>query len=255
MGADRAIIDSAGNEAKVDSADEALKVKAKFYSAADLDTLDTKLAAIQADLDALKAALASVATDKLRVSNVDTVTVSGSVTVQEPLSIDDNGGSITVDGTVDVGNTPLPISDNGGSITIDDGGGSITVDASSWPLPNGAATESTLADIKTLLDKLEDALASVAGDSLRATLISPLPVPISDNGGSITVDGSVTVSGSVTIQEPLSIDDNGGSITIDGTVTAAQGTPQNLKALAYGFDGTNYQPLKVDSSGKLVVTV
>ena len=37
-------------------------------------------------------------------------------------------------------------------------------------------------------------------------------VPVSDGGGSLTVDGSVT------IQEPLSVDDNGGSLTVDGTV-------------------------------------
>lgn len=48
------------------------------------------------------------------------------------LSVDDNGGSLTVDGTVtaDAGTGPWPVTDNGGSLTIDDGGGSITIDGS-----------------------------------------------------------------------------------------------------------------------------
>ncbi len=50
------------------------------------------------------------------------------------------------------------------------------------------------------------------------TVTIPTPVPVTDNGGSLTVDGTVT------IQEPLSVDDNGGSLTVDGTVTANQGT-------------------------------
>lgn len=42
-------------------------------------------------------------------------------------------------------------------------------------------------------------------------------VPISDGGGSITIDGTVTVN------EPVSVDDNGGSLTVDGTVTVQDG--------------------------------
>jgi len=45
------------------------------------------------------------------------------------------------------------------------------------------ASESTLSSVKTLLDKLEDALASVGTDKIR----------IDDAGGSITVDGTVNI--------------------------------------------------------------
>src|SRR5574339_17152 len=56
-----------------------------------------------------------------------TVPVSGTVSVTEPVSVDDNGGSLTVDGTVavsSVGGTvtiqePLSVDDNGGSLTVD----------------------------------------------------------------------------------------------------------------------------------------
>jgi hypothetical protein len=56
-------------------------------------------------------------------------------TTAQPVT--DNGGSLTVDGTVNVGNLPAvqPVNDNGGSLTID---------ATSLPLPTGAATETTL---------------------------------------------------------------------------------------------------------------
>lgn len=66
--------------------------------------------------------------------------VSGTVTVNEPVSVDDNGGSLTVDGTVAISGTvavtqsgtwdEVGINDSGNSITVDDGGGSLTVDGS-----------------------------------------------------------------------------------------------------------------------------
>jgi hypothetical protein len=52
------------------------------------------------------------------------------------------------------------------------------------------------------------------------------PVPISDAGGALTVDGTVTVQdggGAITVDDgatTLSVDDGAGSLTVDGTVTA-----------------------------------
>ena len=67
-----------------------------------------------------------------------TVPVSGTVSVVEPVSVDDNGGSLTVDGTVDVGTitNPVVVSSITNPVTIaepvsvDDNGGSLTVDGS-----------------------------------------------------------------------------------------------------------------------------
>jgi hypothetical protein len=55
---------------------------------------------------------------------VGIVSITGqpiSVVTQEPISVDDNGGSLTVDGTVAVSNFPAvqPVNDNGGSLTVD----------------------------------------------------------------------------------------------------------------------------------------
>lgn len=63
------------------------------------------------------------------------VPVSGTVSVSEPVSVDDNGGSLTVDGSVSVSNFPTvqPVDDNGGSLTVD---GSVTA----VPEKNATAT-------------------------------------------------------------------------------------------------------------------
>lgn len=63
------------------------------------------------------------------------------------------------------------------------------------------------------------------------------PIPVTDNGGSITVDGTVAVSGSVAVTGPLTdtqlratpvpvsgtvtVQDGGGSVTVDGSVSVS----------------------------------
>lgn len=61
-------------------------------------------------------------------------------------------------------------------------------------------------------------IVAIGGNPVTTTL------PVSDGGGSLTVDGTVAVSsigGTVTIAEPVSVDDNGGSLTVDGTVAVS----------------------------------
>lgn len=83
-------------------------------------------------------------------------------------------------------------------------------------------------------------ISSGGGGSSNVTIVAPLPVPVdiqatiaipvTDNGGSLTVDGTVavssvagtvTVAGTVNVTEPVSVDDNGGSLTVDGTVAVS----------------------------------
>lgn len=64
MGIDKRIVDSAGNEAKVDATDEALQVKATLASVADLDDIETTLTN-------LEKALQSINTDYLKVQARD----------------------------------------------------------------------------------------------------------------------------------------------------------------------------------------
>lgn len=117
---------------------------------------------------------------------------------------------------------------------------------------DGVSTEATLADtlvtLGDILIKLDDLLEP--GGSVDVGNF-PAVYPVTDNGGSLTVDGTfwqatqpvsgtfwqatqpvsgpltdtqlravpVPVSGTVvaTLSEPISIDDNGGSLTVDGT--------------------------------------
>jgi len=77
---------------------------------------------------------------------------------------------------------PLVVGDGGGSLSVDDNGGSLTVDGTFWqatqpvsaaalPLPAGAATA---------------ALQLPNGHNV----VIPTPVPVTDNAGSLTVDGT-----------------------------------------------------------------
>lgn len=138
---------------------------------------------------------------------------------------------------------------------VEDGGGSITVDASSLPLPTGAATETTLGTrvSETNFDSKVGALTETAPATDTASsglngrlqriaqrltsLIGLLPsaltgsgnfkvalnesavaVAVTDNSGSLTVDGAVSVSNFPATQN---VADGGGSLTVDGTVAVS----------------------------------
>lgn len=90
----------------------------------------------------------------------------------------------------------------------------VPVSAASLPLPSGAATEATLstrAADSTITARLNTLGQKTAANSTPVVLASDqTSIPVTDNGGSLTVDGTVAVSGTV---------------TTSGTTTAAQGTP------------------------------
>ena len=161
--------------------------------------------------------------------------------------VTDNGGALTVDGTVTANlsatdnavldqidaNTDFGVvvgagveatalrvtiaSDSTGLLSIDDNGGSLTVDNPILSVVGGG-TEATAQRV------------TIASDSTGV-------LSVDDNGGSLTVDnaalsvvggGTEATAQRVTIASDstgvLSVDDNGGSITVDGTVTANAGT-------------------------------
>jgi hypothetical protein len=101
---------------------------------------------------------------------------------QPALPVSDGGGSITVDGAVSVSNFPA----------------TQPVSVAALPLPAGAATEATLAT--RLTETTFTTRTPTVGQKLSAAS-SPVvlasdqsAVPVSDGGGSITVDGAVSVS-------------------------------------------------------------
>lgn len=69
------------------------------------------------------------------------------------------------------------------------------------------------------------------------------PVPISDAGGSITVDGTVSVS------EPVSVDDNGGSLTVDNSTLSVTGGGTEASALRVTLANNSTGVVSVDDNG------
>lgn len=130
--------------------------------------------------------------------NGGSLTVDGTVSISGTVPVSDAGGSVTVDGTVELGATTLAALE---SITVVDGGGSLTVDGTVGV--SGTVT------------------VTGAGGTF----------PVTDSGGSLTVDAPVGTPVFVRLSDgtnPISalpITDNAGSITVDGSVSLSAAIP------------------------------
>jgi hypothetical protein len=152
-----------------------------------------------------------------------------------------DGSEVTqpVSGTVAVSNASIPITDNGGSLTVD---GTVTVANPTTNPETGLAKDGTLtggtvkainrggakgsttaADVTTTAEGTDHQALDVqifhGGSAINPTTIRALTssdtVTVVDGGGSLTVDGTVAVSGTIPVT------DNSGSLTVDAPV----GTP------------------------------
>lgn len=172
--------------------------------------------------------------------------------VTNVVHIDDNSGSLTVDGSVTVtqatGTNLHAVIDSGTVTTItnvvhvDDNAGSLTVDGSvsaiqsgTWNITNVSGTVSLPTGASTAALQTQPGVD--IGDVTINNASGGSAVNIQDGGNSITVDGSITVtqatgtnlhavidSGTIsTITNVIHVDDNSGSLTIDGAVTVATG--------------------------------
>lgn len=145
------------------------------------------------------------------------------------INITDNGGSITVDGTVELGATTLAALEsitvqNGAgaaAVNIQDGGNSITVDGT---VELGATSLAALESIT---------VQNPAGASA---------VNIQDGGNSITVDGTVTVS-----NLPTTVDTNYGVVGAN-TIRAASQIGNATGAANFGAGATGAQTLRVEAN-------
>lgn len=145
--------------------------------------------------------------------NEDTVTPANSRPLPVKL-MNDSGvefGTNTAPIRIDpVGTTAQPITDNGGSITID---GSVSVTSSA--LPTGAATEATLSSIDGKTPALVSGRVPVDGSGVTQPIsAASLPLPTgaatsalqtSGNASLTSIDGKIVVvdTGSVTISSAL----------------------------------------------------
>jgi len=116
------------------------------------------------------------------------------------------------------------------------------VSATALPLPTGAATSAKQPALGTAGSPSADVL-SVQG------VASGTPQPVSDGGGSITVDGTVTANAGT---GPFPVSDNGGSLTIDGAVTANIGTSGSLALDATLTGGTQKAVVRGGAKGTTV---
>lgn len=116
------------------------------------------------------------------------------------LTVDDGGGSLTVDGTVAVSGSVAvtgtfwqatqPVS---GTVTADAGTGTFAVSAASLPLPSGAATAAKQPALGTAGTASADVLTvqGIASMVALKTDGSAVTQPVSDAGGSLTIDAPV----------------------------------------------------------------
>jgi hypothetical protein len=105
----------------------------------------------------------------------------------------------------------LSVDDNGSTLSVDDGGGSLTVDGTvSVSGTVTVDTELTTADLDTGAGTDTRAVVGIAGAASGGAVLvqatsggllkvdaSGASVPVTDGGGSLTVDGAVSVSGTV----------------------------------------------------------
>jgi hypothetical protein len=159
--------------------------------------------------------------------------------VQGTVNVADGGGTLTVDGTVtaNAGTGPWPVTDNGGSLTVD---GTVTatlagsnanignVDVASMPnvtigtLPALPAGTNNIGDV--------DVASIAAGDNNIGNVdVLTVPSPLSTAGnGTAAAAHRVTIASDST--GVIAVTDNGGSLTVDGTVAVTNAALTELAA-------------------------
>lgn len=160
-----------------------------------------------------------------------------------------------------------------GSINITDNGGSITVDGT----VTVTATNLDIRDLVFATDKVDVSGSSVALDAGTLAALESITVQngagasavnIQDGGNSITVDGTVELGAttlsaleSITVQNPsgagaVNIQDGGNSITVDGAVTVSA-TDLDIRDLTHVSDsikvGDGADFLAINSDGSINV--
>lgn len=103
------------------------------------------------------------------------------------IPIKDNGNSITVDGPVtdaELRATPVPVSGTFYQATQ-------PISAVSLPLPTGASTEATLADIKTSVQLLDDLVATDDAAFAVGSKVAPIGAVMDDTGTDTVDEGDI----------------------------------------------------------------
>lgn len=136
---------------------------------------------------------------------------------------------------------PLSLTVAGG-LRVDGSGVTQPVSAASLPLPSGAATETTLAAINT--KTLAAGQAVMAASSPVVIASDQTAIPITDNAGSITVDGTVTANQGTA----AALAGRWPVIVTDGTNTMPTGDVVGRAIFEKITDGTNTAAVKAAST-------
>jgi len=137
------------------------------------------------------------------------------------VSVDDNGGSLTVDGTVtaNAGTGTFTV-DNGGTFAVQ------AAQSGSWTVDLSATDNAVLDTIETNTDFGTVTGGGTEAGALRVTLANDSTgvVSVDDGGGTLTVDGTVTAN--------LSATDNAVLDSIDANTTRGSSHYRNIDANA-----------------------
>lgn len=145
------------------------------------------------------------------------------------LSVDDNGGSLTVDGTVAVSGT-VAVTDNSGSLTVDDGAGSLTVDnAGTFAVQDSqkVADNTAFTDGTTPVQPGGFIYDEVAGTALSENDVAAARINLNRAQVGIIEDGATRGRwATVSASNALKVDGSAVTQPVSGTVTAnpASGT-------------------------------
>jgi len=142
------------------------------------------------------------------------------------IPVTDNGGSLTVDGTV-----AATQSGNWSVRNLDGAGNSL---ASSTTTPAGTEQALIVRNIPSGTQTVSGTVTANAGTGTMNVSVQNASIPVTDNGGSLTVDGSVSATQSGTWNVGLNAGSNAiGSIT-NTSFAVTQASAANLNATVVG---------------------
>lgn len=179
---------------------------------------------------------AAIASGNGTSTNALRVTVSSDST--GVVSVDDNGGSLTVDGTVtaNAGTGPWPVTDNGGSLTVD---GTVTANLS-------ATDNAVLDNIQTAVELIDNA---ISGNEMQVDLVA---ADVTNAGTfAVQVDGAA-LTALQTIDNSILADDAAFTLASSSVNMAGAIRDDSLSTLT-AVEG-DAVPLRVSSTGALHVT-
>jgi hypothetical protein len=110
---------------------------------------------------------------------------------------------------------------------------------------NTVGSDDVNSEAMTITDQTGQVMADMGASGRLKVDASEVPVPVTDNGGSLTVDGTVTANAGT---GPWPVTDNGGSLTVDGTVTANPTRPATNAVTSVATSTTSAQLLASNAS-------